>query len=113
MSLAVYPTRRAVLLAAAVAPIALMIGIFLPGYWTAGLALLVLLIALAAVDAMTGARLRSAEVICEAPGAVGVGETFAVTARMKLDGPATATELAIGVDGPVAAPFGWRARAER
>jgi uncharacterized protein (DUF58 family) len=113
VSLSVYPTRRAILLAAAVAPIALVIGIFLPGYWTAGLALLVLLAALGAVDAMTGAKLRSATVACEAPGAVGVGETFAVTVRLRHEGSAAATELALGVDGPVAAPLGWRARAER
>ena len=113
MSVSVYPTRRAILLAAAVAPIALVIGIVLPGYWTGGLALLVLLVALGAVDALSGPSLRAVEVACDAPGAVGVGETFAVTARLRLAGtPPGAAELALGIDGPVAAPLGWRARAE-
>ena len=109
----IYPTRRTILLAAAVAPVSLLIGIFLPAYWTAGLALLALLIALAAVDAFTGPAGRDVEVACEGPGAVSVGETFALIAhvRFRRDAPREA-ELALGVTGPVEAPFGWRAKAE-
>jgi len=108
---AIYPTRLTILLAAAVAPVALVIGLLYPAWWTAGLALLALLVALCAVDALTGAAARSAEIACEGPGAVGVGETFAIVARLRFRGAAPgACEVAIGVEGPVSAPFGWRAR---
>ena len=108
--MSIYPTRLTILLAAAVAPVALVVGLIFPAWWTAGLALLALLIALCAVDALTGAAARSAEVACEGPGAVGVGETFAIVARLRFRRAAPAAcEVAIGVDGPVTAPFGWRA----
>ena len=109
----IYPTRLAVLLAAAVAPAALVIGLFYPAYWTSGLALLALLVALGVADAFAGAAVGSAEVSCEGPAAVGVGETFAILARAGFARPApSAAELALGVSGPVEAPFGWRAPAE-
>ena len=109
----IYPTRLAVLLAAAVAPAALVIGIFYPAYWTSGLALLALLVALAIADAILGPAVRRAEVTCEGPAAVSVGETFALVANVRLRGSAPpAAEVAIGVSGPVEAPMGWRAPAE-
>ena len=109
----IYPTRLTVLLAAAVAPAALMIGLFFPGYWTTGLALLALLVALCVVDGLAGAGTRDAEASCEGPGAVGVGETFAIVARLRFRrSPPRAAEVALGLAGPVTAPFGWRAEAE-
>jgi uncharacterized protein (DUF58 family) len=109
----IYPTRRTILAAAAIAPAALVIGLIAPQYWMGGLGLLVLLLALAAVDAFAGARLGDAAASCEGPRAVSVGESFAVTARalFSRDAPARA-EFALGVDGPVAAPFGLRAQGE-
>src|SRR5688572_5419843 len=110
--IALYPTRLTILLAAAVAPLSLVIGLFFPAYWLGGLALLAMLIALCGVDALSGAALRNAEVAAEGPGAVGVGETFAIIARLKFRGPAPdGCEVALGVTGPVTAPFGWRATA--
>ena len=109
----IYPTRLMILLAAAVAPAALVIGLFPPAWWTSGLALLALLAALAAVDAFTGPGVRTVEVACEGPGAVNVSETFAIVARIRFGRPAPATvEAALGVSGPVSAPYGWRARAQ-
>lgn len=109
----IYPSRLTILLAGAIAPVALMIGIFQPAYWTAGLTLLVLLIAVGVVDAFAGAGLGEVEVACEGPGAVSVGETFAVVAQIRFRrfAPAAA-EAALGVSGPVEAPFGWRSVAE-
>jgi uncharacterized protein (DUF58 family) len=113
VSLSFYPTRLSVLLAAAVAPVALVIGIFLPAYWTGGLALLVLLLALAGVDLLIAPRLRPGEIACEGPIAAGVGETFAATVRLGFaSAPPGAVELALGVEGPVGAPLGWRTVAE-
>src|SRR5687768_8871663 len=71
-----------------------------------------MLIALCGVDALSGAALRNAEVAAEGPGAVGVGETFAILARIKFRGLAPyGCEVALGVTGPVTAPAGWRASA--
>ena len=110
----IYPTRLAVLLAAAVAPAALLVGLFFPAYWTAGLALLALLAALAVADLFATAGLGHVEAACEAPGAAGVGESFAVVLAARFAGPTpAAAELALEASGPASAPFGWRARAER
>jgi len=109
----IYPTRRTILIAAAIAPVALVIGVFAPAQWTSGLALLVLLIALCGVDALAGAGLRRLEVNCEGPRAVSVGETFAAVIRARFRGRSPRrAEFALGVAGPVAAPFGLRARGE-
>src|SRR5688572_31474002 len=73
-----------------------------------------MLIALCGVDALSGAALRNAEVAAEGPGAVGVGETFAIVARIKFRGPAPyGCEVALGVTGPVTAPFGHSSPARR
>lgn len=108
----IYPTRLTVLLAAAVAPLALLIGLMFPLYWTAGLGLLALLTTLAAVDIFAGARLRAADLTCEGPRAVSVGESMAIIARARFSGGRPAAEIALGMEGPVTAPFGWRAQAE-
>jgi uncharacterized protein (DUF58 family) len=109
----IYPTRRTILAAAAVAPIALVVGLVAPDFWTGGLALLGLLLSLCAVDALSGPGVTSASVTCEGPRRAGVGETFAVTARAKFEQALPAAlELALGVSGPVEAPFGLRARGE-
>jgi uncharacterized protein (DUF58 family) len=110
----IYPTRLTILLAAAIAPAALVIGLLAPAQWLAGLALLVLLIALCGVDALSGAGLRHVEITCEGPRAVSVGETFATVIRARFrKRPPRRAEFALGVSGPVAAPFGLRARGER
>lgn len=107
----IYPTRRTVLVAAALAPVALAIGLAAPANWTAGLALIVLLLLLAGVDALAGAAGRRATVACEGPGIVGVGETFTLLAQIRFDGRAPGrVETALGAEGPVEAPDGWRVR---
>ena len=109
----IYPTRRTILIAAAIAPIALVIGLIAPAQWTSGLALLALLLALCGVDALTGAGMGRVEVNIEGPRAVSVGETFAPVIRARFQGPAPRrAEFALGVSGPVAAPFGLRAQGE-
>jgi uncharacterized protein (DUF58 family) len=109
----IYPTRRTILAAAAVGPVALVIGLIAPANWTGGLALLALLLALCIVDVVAGTGLRSVAVACEGPRTVGVGETFAVTTRARFKArPPAGIEFALGISGPVSAPFGLRARAE-
>ena len=107
----IYPTRLTILLAAAVAPVALVVGLFLPAYWTAGLGLLALILALGAVDAVSGARLRDVELVAEGPASVGVGEVFPIRIDVRFRrAPPRRAEVALGMAGPVEAPQGWRAR---
>jgi uncharacterized protein (DUF58 family) len=109
----IYPTRRTILIAAAIGPAALVVGLMAPAYWTGGLALLALLLALCAVDVLAGIGTRGADVSCEGPRSVGVGESFAVTARARFRRRAPGgVEFALGVSGPVAAPFGLIAKGE-
>ena len=106
----IYPTRLAILLAAGIAPVALVVGLFLPGYWTAGLALIVLLVVAGAFDALLGPGPRQVEIACDAPGAAAAGESFAIVARIRFErAPPRAAEVALEASGPVGAPLGWRA----
>ena len=108
----IYPSRRLILAAGAVAPAALLVGVYAPGWWTAGLGLLILLSLLALLDAVLGPAARQAELGCGTPYAVSVGETFAVTlwVRFAHRAPRRAW-FAVGTEGPVAAPDGLRAAA--
>ena len=109
----IYPTRALVLLAGAVAPLALVVALAAPGSWAAGLVLLVLLIALAAVDALIGLSPRQLAISCHAPAVVSVGECFDLS--IEAGGPAlprrleAAAELSgpVVVDGPSRTRF-WR-----
>jgi len=109
----IYPTRLAVLLAAGIAPLALLIGLAAPALWTGGLLLLAMLLLLCAVDVFAAARLADVAT-CDAPRQAGIGESFAVTtgAAFKGRGPGAA-QFALGTDGAVEAPFGFRAWGER
>lgn len=109
----IYPTRLFILAAATVAPMALVVALLTPDFWTAGLALIALLVALAIVDALTGAGLRGVEVSCEGPRAVSVGETFGVTAQARFKhGAPGEVEFAIEAGGALDAHLGWRALGE-
>jgi uncharacterized protein (DUF58 family) len=106
----IYPTRRTILAAAAVAPAALLVGVYAPAYWTAGLGLLVLLFLLALIDAVLGPAVRHAELGCGTPYAVSVGESFPVALWVNFARRAPRRAwFAIGTEGPVAAPDGLRA----
>lgn len=109
----IYPTRLTILLAAAIAPAALVIALFLPGFWTAGLGLLALLLVAGVADTLLGPRPGDVEVSCEGPGAAGVTETFAIVVNLVFrTGPPRAAQVALGAYGPVSAPMGLHAEAE-
>src|SRR6185437_5293135 len=109
----IYPSRRTILAAAAIGPAALVIALMATAFWTGGLALLALLLALCAADAFAGAAARGVQVSCEGPRSAGIGASFAVTALARLRGRAPGgVQFALGVSGPVAAPFGLRADGE-
>jgi uncharacterized protein (DUF58 family) len=107
----IYPTRRLILLAAAIAPLALVVGILIPAYWFAGLALLAFLLALAGADALTGAPLRSAEIVARGPVSVSVGAGFQIELEVRFagSGPAAA-EAAVDEDPLIEAVDGHRCR---
>ena len=74
----IYPRARAILIAAAIAPAALLVGVLAPGYWTAGIAALGFLFALLVLDAGLGAHVRDLEVECAGETVVPVGGELAV-----------------------------------
>lgn len=104
----IYPTRRFVLLAAAVAPAALAIGVAAPAFWFAGLALLVFLLVLGGVDALLCAPARGAELFCTGPEAVSVGAPFEIEAHVRVAARApAAVEVALEAGRLIAAPEGY------
>jgi uncharacterized protein (DUF58 family) len=109
----IYPTRLAVLLAGAIAPLALLIALAAPGWWPGGLILLAVLLACCALDMVLGTPARAAELSARAPYQAGIGERFAVTLHVRLPAPRPrAVQLALGVSGPAEAPFGLAADGE-
>ena len=92
----IYPSRRAILLAAALAPLALLLGVAAPAWWTIGLAGVALLLALIGLDALLGPSRGDAEVIFEGPGAVSVGAGVAIAAHVRFSGsPPVHVEVAL------------------
>ena len=105
----IYPTRRLVLAAAAVAPLALAIGVLFPAHWTGGLALLAFLLALGGIDALIGPGIRRASVTLDAPGAISVGADVEVEAHVRFEGASPpSVEAAIAADPLLAAQAGQR-----
>lgn len=109
----IYPTRLAVLIAAGIAPLALLIGLAAPAVWPGGLVLLAFLLGGCALDALRGVHGGEAEVTCEGPRQAGIGENFAILLHARFSGRRPpAIEFALGIDGPAEAPFGLAARGE-
>ena len=105
----IYPTRRLVLAAAAVAPLALAVGVLFPAHWTAGLALLAFLLALGGIDALIGPGIRRASVTLDAPGAISVGADVEIEAHVRFDGAfPPIVEAAIAADPLLLAQAGQR-----
>jgi uncharacterized protein (DUF58 family) len=66
----IYPTVRAIALAAAGAPLALLVGVVAPGFWLVGPGWIVLLFALVMADAVMGADRTRADLSLTAPGSL-------------------------------------------
>jgi uncharacterized protein (DUF58 family) len=71
----IYPTARAIALAALGAPIALLIGVFAPHLWTLGVAWLIVSFALVLIDSRLGADRTALELSLTAPALLAVGTT--------------------------------------
>ncbi|AGH50555.1 hypothetical protein G432_14180 [Sphingomonas sp. MM-1] len=87
----IYPTRRAVLLAAAGAPAVLVVGVLWPAYWYAGIGWTLFVFALTAIDAVSGAWPRDPRIDVEAPGTAGVGAGLKALVRVAFTGAAPAS----------------------
>ena len=106
----IYPTRLAVLAAAAGAPVALLIGVLIPGRWYAGLAWPLAVLLAAAVDAATG--MRRVRVTVDTRATAAVGETIDATVTVILEGrdPPRSAEVAVLVNPLFATADDARAR---
>ena len=103
----IYPTGRAVLLAAAGAPAALVIGVLLPGFWYIGLGWPVFVFALTAIDAVTGAWPREPQAGLAIANTAFVGADISATVRQSFPRAApravdAIVELSPLIDAPAA-----------
>ncbi len=99
-----YPTRRAIGLMAAGAPIALAVAVAAPGMWTAAAAWIVLAAGLMLVDVLSAPPPRAVTLVAELPRVIGVGrpQTGRITAAFEGRPPAV-VELAVGSDARLTA----------
>jgi uncharacterized protein (DUF58 family) len=84
----IYPTRNAILLAFAGAPVALLVGLIAPGWWVMGIAWVLFAGVLVLVDALLSASRRNLEAEIEAPLAIAAGVTADMSFRARFDGRA-------------------------
>lgn len=92
----IYPTARAVSLAAFGAPIALVLALVAPGWWALAGAWLAFLLSLILIDAVIGPGRGAVSLTLETPIAVGVGARGRMAVRVAFDGASPrAAELAV------------------
>ncbi|HWE44485.1 MAG TPA: DUF58 domain-containing protein [Caulobacteraceae bacterium] len=82
----IYPTRNAIILTAAGAPVALLIGLWRPGLWVAGAAWILFAFGLAFVDAILSASRSTLDVVVTAPGSIPTGGKGEARFRAVFDG---------------------------
>lgn len=101
----IYPTRMAILSAAAGAPFALMIAVFLPGRWYAGLAWPVAILLLTVFDAVSGARPGQGNVTLKLPTSASIGATIHGVIDVIFSGGRAPREVQVALDtAPLIAP---------
>ena len=100
----IYPTRRAVILTASGAPVALLLAVATPSAWFAAPSWVLALLVLIAIDAMLAAAAPVLRV--DAAGAVGVGASLPV--RLVLDRVTPRAEVALDVGPKLEAERGDR-----
>jgi uncharacterized protein (DUF58 family) len=99
----IYPTARAIVLAALGAPLALAIGLIAPDGWVAGGAWVVLLAGLMLLDALIGPSRAGVSLELEAPPVLAIGTAAPLTVRARFEGPAPpAAEAAVDTNARVA-----------
>ncbi|MFI4974590.1 MAG: DUF58 domain-containing protein [Caulobacterales bacterium] len=99
----IYPTRRAILVMALGAPIAMIVGLIAPGFWVAGAAWMALIAALCLMDAALGSPRDLAQVALEAPGVLPTAGTETLTLRAHFDRrPPASVEVAVETNARLA-----------
>ncbi|MFI4949996.1 MAG: DUF58 domain-containing protein [Caulobacterales bacterium] len=99
-----YPTRRAIALAALGAPVALAVALAAPGLWSAAAAWILMAAGLMLADALLAARPSSLELSLAVPRVMGLGRPSEATVEAAFKGTAPpAVELAVGVNARLAA----------
>lgn len=78
----IYPTARAIALAALGAPLALLVGVVAPGAWLVGPGWVVFLFALVMIDSVLGADRERAELTLTAPGSLAAGKRGEAVAQI-------------------------------
>lgn len=95
----IYPTRRAILLAIAGAPVVLTVGLAAPGLWTLGAAWGLGAVALVLVDAWLAASPGKLRLELRAPASLGVGGAGEAVVSVRFtSGAPSRMELALGVN---------------
>jgi len=93
----IYPTARAIALAALGAPIALLVGLFAPGFWLIGPGWIALVFAAVMIDALLGADRRQARLTLTAPASLAVSARGEAIAQIAFAGAAPgAVEFVLG-----------------
>jgi uncharacterized protein (DUF58 family) len=100
----IYPTRRAILIMAAGAPIALAVGLIQPGYWVAAAAWVAAVAAVCFADAVLGAPRDWAELTLEAPGAIATAGEAPLALRATFPRrPPPLAEVSVGLNARLTA----------
>ena len=94
----IYPTRRAVIAAAAGAPFALAVAAVSPGRWVLGLAWPAAILLLCLIDAVRGIGKASAKV--ELPNSAGVGETLDLGVSVAIDASPRPSSAEVAIEEP-------------
>lgn len=84
----IYPTRTAIVAAAAGAPATLLVALFVPGRWYAALAWPVAVLLLTLIDGLRGTRPGQARATISAPGHASVGAPVDIGIAVTLEGDA-------------------------
>ena len=87
----IYPTARAIGLAALGAPLALLVGLIAPGLWLIGPGWTAMVFAAVMIDALMGADRRLARLSLTAPGSLAVGMRGEAIAQIVFTGSAPST----------------------
>ena len=94
-----YPTRRAILLALAGAPVALLVSAAAPGLWVVAAGWVLLAVALVVADAALATPTHALSLSVAAPGLMGVGRDGALRIDAQFEGAAPRDmEIAVAVD---------------
>ncbi len=108
----IYPTRAAILTAAAGAPVALLGALLLPGRWYAALAWPVAVLALVAFDGMRGLRRGGVQARLDAPRTASVGADMEATLHVTIAAAPVRVQFALRTDALLEQPEDDLARLE-